>query len=107
MSFYCTLCDKTFKKRTESGKTDHSRIHLTGPCKCQIYDVSLNFQSAPVFHTKKGRIPAVLFQCGFCGKTFQKKYFVQSHIMCVHENVKIKCGRCANVRYTEDLGNVP
>ena len=77
-------------------------IHINGPCKCQIYEVSANFESSRVIYTKEGKIPRFPYMCNICGKTFVKKYFVRSHIMSVHENVKFTCQRCLIIRYSED-----
>ena len=102
MSFYCSLCEKNVKKKTESSKNDHAMIHINGPCSCQIYEVSTNFECRTMVYTKEGKMPIFPYKCNICSKTFVKKYFVRSHIMTVHENVKFKCGRCLIIRYNED-----
>ena len=45
-------------------------IHINGPCKCQIYEVSTNFESSKVILTKKGTMPRFPYICNLCGKTF-------------------------------------
>ena len=103
MSFYCPVCDKTIKRKIESSRADHWMIHLNGPCKCQIYEASTNFESSKVFYTKEGKVPAFPYKCNVCDKTFVKKFHVRTHIMTIHENVKFKCKRCHVIRYTEDI----
>ena len=61
MSFYCSLCEKNVKKKTESSKNDHSMIHINGPCSCQIYEVSTNFECRTMVYTKEGKMPIWLF----------------------------------------------
>ena len=45
MSLFYHLCDKTISMKKELSRADHQMIHMNGPCKRQIYEVSENIMT--------------------------------------------------------------
>ncbi|XP_029555005.1 zinc finger protein 665 isoform X2 [Salmo trutta] len=96
--FRCTYCERSYADL--AALIRHQRIHTGGepPYKCSHCPKKFHFETALVTHQRNhtGEKPCL---CWECGKTFQSKGILKSHMNRVHtpQVKRIPCSQCTKV----------
>ncbi|XP_055790410.1 zinc finger protein 11-like [Salvelinus fontinalis] len=96
--FRCTYCERSYADL--AALIRHQRIHTGGepPYKCSHCPKKFHFETALVTHQRNhtGEKPCL---CWECGKTFQSKGILKSHMNRVHtpQVKRIPCSQCNKV----------
>ncbi|CAB1313071.1 unnamed protein product [Coregonus sp. 'balchen'] len=96
--FRCTYCERSYADL--AALIRHQRTHTGGepPYKCSHCPKKFHFETALVTHQRKhtGEKPCL---CWECGKTFQSKGILKSHMNRVHtpQVKRIPCSQCNKV----------